>query len=145
MRPNCIWTEPKCRRDLDPVLPRGDTERMAQRTCYAQPSRIRVQRPLSAKDRDLDTVSLERRNDGRIVNRVGVAFEQLQGRKSEQRPEIRKIDRRGSRSRAARDLKRAARAGDHHVRIRGRLSNVAPRMGLIPQLMRADVSQAVAH
>jgi hypothetical protein len=49
-----------------------------------------VQRPLSAKDRDPDADSLERRNDGRIVNRVGVAFEQLQGRKSERRPEIRK-------------------------------------------------------
>jgi hypothetical protein len=29
-------------------------------------------------------------NDGRIVNRVGVAFEQLEGRKNEQRPGIRK-------------------------------------------------------
>src|SRR6266852_5070232 len=42
--------------------------------------------PRSAKDRDLDAVSLKRGNDGRIVNRVGIAFEHLEGGKREQRP-----------------------------------------------------------
>src|SRR5450432_2078330 len=38
----------------------------------------RAPRQRSAKDRDLDAFCLERGNDGRIVNRVGIAFEQLE-------------------------------------------------------------------
>src|SRR3982074_895572 len=36
MRANCVWTQPKCRRNLHPVLPRGDTERAAHG--HAMPS-----------------------------------------------------------------------------------------------------------